>query len=116
MSSNFITEKHTSTTLGRVKSKKSLQKQTSAEPFDTSYIDEEKRQKSLLEALENVLELVKTEKNYVRDLKKVVQFIEYFKNSKKKVEGHEEMPQGLASGRDKIAFGNIESILEFHEK
>ena len=96
-----------------------LQTQTSVivhndEPL--AYFDEEKRKKSLLEAIENILELVKTEKNYVRDLKKVVQFIEYFKNSKKKVEGHTEMPHGLSSGRDKIAFGNIESILEFHEK
>ncbi|XP_067120464.1 LOW QUALITY PROTEIN: triple functional domain protein-like [Centruroides vittatus] len=54
-------------------------------------------------------ELVETEKDYVRDLGNIVEgYMEYMKSSDSAV------PEDLKNGKDKIIFGNVEAIYEWH--
>ena len=52
-------------------------------------------------------ELVETERDYVKDLAVICQ--EYIPNMKE-----ESLPEGLQGKKDKIIFGNVQSIFEFH--
>ena len=56
-------------------------------------------------------ELVKTEQDYVRDLKDV---IDGYMAIMRDPDSCIPMPEGLKGGRDKIIFGNIEAIYEWH--
>ncbi|XP_022245657.1 rho guanine nucleotide exchange factor 25-like [Limulus polyphemus] len=56
-----------------------------------------------------IQELVNTEKDYVKDLGHIVEgYIALMKT------GEVPMPEDLKNGRDKIVFGNIEAIYEWH--
>ena len=82
-------------------------------------IDEEKREKYREEAMNKIHELVKTEKNYIAELDKLVHgYINYLEKSKKTPtpEGVAPMPSDLKRGKDKIAFGNIRDLLDFHQR
>ncbi|RWS15945.1 triple functional domain protein-like protein, partial [Dinothrombium tinctorium] len=68
---------------------------------------DEERQKALLKRQYVLQELVDTERDYVRDLGLVVEG--YMEAMRK-----EEIPEGLRNGKDKIVFGNIEAIYEWH--
>ncbi|GAB6019934.1 hypothetical protein CHUAL_001465 [Chamberlinius hualienensis] len=56
-------------------------------------------------------ELVETERDYVRDIGSVVEgYMELMRNR----ESDLQMPEDLKNGKDKMVFGNIEQIFEFH--
>ena len=63
-------------------------------------------------------ELLETEKTYVeKSLKEVVEgYLAYMEESKKSPEDHLKMPADLAEGKDRIIFGNVVDIYEFHKK
>lgn len=58
-------------------------------------------------------ELVDTERDYVRDLGSVV---EGFMALMKRDDGSCNIPEDLRNGKDKIIFGNIENIYEWHRE
>ncbi len=80
---------------------------------------QDKREKYISEANHTIEELIKTERNYVdHDLDHLVAgFIAYMERSKIKPtpKGYAPMPEGLSSGRDKIAFANLKDLLSFHK-
>ncbi|RWS29210.1 triple functional domain protein-like protein [Leptotrombidium deliense] len=69
---------------------------------------DEEQQKALLKRQYVLQELVETERDYVRDLGLVVEG--YMETMRK-----EEIPESLKNGKDKIVFGNIEAIYEWHK-
>ena len=76
----------------------------------------EKCNKHREEAVQNLIELVSTEKNYLKELMEIMKYKDYTIKSKKREEGVAPMPEGLMKGKDKIAFGNIQELLDFHQK
>ncbi len=80
----------------------------------------EKREKYRREANNKIDELIKTERNYIQhDLKQLVEgFIQYMEKSKEKPtpKGYAPMPEDLSGGKDRIAFGNIRDLYDFHTK
>lgn len=84
---------------------------------DTSSVpDEQKDQdaevaKNLLKRQYVLQELVDTERDYVRDLGAVVDG--YMRIM---AEEPDQMPEGLKTGKDKIIFGNIQAIYEWHRE
>ena len=62
-------------------------------------------------------ELVKTERSYVqRSLREVVEGYHATMEEAKRSEGKIKIPQDLTGGKDRIIFGNIIDIYEFHQK
>ena len=60
-----------------------------------------------------IQELVKTEQDYVRDLKDVIDgYMAIMRDPTSDIP----MPEDIRGGRDKIIFGNIETIYEFHRE
>ena len=79
---------------------------------DTSLTEESEREKALLKRKFVLQELVTTERDYVRDLGLVVDgYIELMRN-----ETEISVPTDLKNGKDKIVFGNIEAIYEWHRE
>ena len=66
--------------------------------------------------MQNIIELVSTEKNYIKDLTQMMKYMDYIEKSKRNEEGIAPMPIGLKRGKDNIAFGNLRDVLEFHQK
>ncbi len=63
-------------------------------------------------------ELLETEQSYVHDLEQCVEYIKYMKESKEK-DGDPDiiaMPEDLKDGKDRMVFGNIEAIFEWHRE
>ena len=81
---------------------------------DTENIEKCKKYRE--EAVQNLIELVSTEKNYLKELMEIMKYKDYTFKSKKREEGVAPMPEGLMKGKDKIAFGNIQEILDIHQK
>lgn len=77
-------------------------------------VDSANKTESLLRKRRYVLqELVETEEAYVRDLALVVDgYITIMKDSDCEIV----MPEDLRDGRDKMVFGNIEAIYEWHKE
>ena len=60
-----------------------------------------------------VAELVETERLYVRDLADVVEgYIAEMRNP----DSENKMPDDLKDGKDKMVFGNLEAIYEWHRE
>ena len=61
-------------------------------------------------------EFLETEQMYVQDLAQVYTYITFMRESKEKDEPEIPMPEELRQGRDRMIFGNIESIYEWHRE
>ena len=61
-------------------------------------------------------EILESEKMYVTDLEQVYQYLTYMRESKEMEEADIPMPEDLRQGRDRMIFGNIESIYEWHRE
>lgn len=60
-----------------------------------------------------ISELVETERDYVRDLKEIVEgYLAIMRDPNSEIP----MPDDLRGGRDKIVFGNMEAIFEWHRE
>lgn len=60
-----------------------------------------------------ISELVETEKDYVRDLKEIVDgYMAILRDPNSDIP----MPEDIKGGRDKIIFGNIEAISDWHRE
>lgn len=60
-----------------------------------------------------IRELVDTERDYVNDLREVVEgYIALMKDPECEIP----MPEGLRGGKDKMVFGNMEAIYEWHRE
>jgi triple functional domain protein len=58
-------------------------------------------------------ELVETERDYVRDLGEIVEgYLALMRDPNSDIP----MPEDLKGGRDKIIFGNMEAIFEWHRE
>ena len=53
---------------------------------------------------------------YVSDLEQVHKYITYMRESKESEDADIPMPDELREGRDRMIFGNIESIYEWHRE
>jgi len=58
--------------------------------------------------------LVETEKDYVNDLAQCCQYIYYMRQSKEEESPEIPMPEDLKQGKDRMIFGNMEMIYEWH--
>ena len=68
-----------------------------------------KKERAILKRNYALQELVETEKDYVKDLSLIVDgYIELMKK--------EDIPEDLKSGKDKMIFGNISNIYEWHRE
>jgi len=66
-----------------------------------------------------IQEMIETERVYVRDLKDVVEGYITFMRSPPQLTAEDEellMPDDLKAGKDKMVFGNIEAIYEWHRE
>lgn len=72
--------------------------------------------KSLFTAQHKLQELLATEKTYVeKNLKEIVEgYYKYMEESKANPEGRIKIPTDLTGGRNRIIFGNIRDIYDFH--
>ena len=63
-------------------------------------------------------ELLESEKVYVKDLEQCVDYIKYMRETKDKGDDPNEisMPVDLKEGKDRMIFGNIEQIYEWHRE
>ena len=59
-------------------------------------------------------ELLESEKTYVQDLEQCVEYIKFMRVSKDAEEPEVIMPEDLREGKDRMVFGNIEAIFEWH--
>jgi len=59
-------------------------------------------------------ELLETELMYVTDLEQAATYITYMRDSKEAEEADIRMPDDLREGKDRMIFGNLESIFEWH--
>lgn len=77
-------------------------------------IDAAKKRETLLKKRQYVLkELVDTEDAYVRDLSMIVDgYLTVIRDPECEIP----MPEDLKNGKDKLVFGNIEVIYEWHKK
>jgi len=66
-----------------------------------------------------IQEMIETERVYVRDLRDVVEgYIAFMRAPPQPAADEEEltMPDDLKAGKDKMVFGNIEAIYEWHRE
>ncbi len=61
-------------------------------------------------------ELLESEKAYVQDLEQCVAYVKYMRESKDQEEPEIPMPEDLRNGKDRMVFGNIEAIFEWHRE
>ena len=61
-------------------------------------------------------ELLDSERVYVCDLQHCCQYIQYMRESKEKDDHEIPMPEDLREGKDRMIFGNIEAIYEWHRE
>ncbi|XP_023330642.1 triple functional domain protein isoform X4 [Eurytemora carolleeae] len=61
-----------------------------------------------------VRELVESEQDYVSDLAQCAQYIYYMRESKDEENPEIPMPEDLKQGKDRMIFGNLEMIYEWH--
>ena len=59
---------------------------------------------------------MESEQMYVSDLEQVHKYITYMRESKESEDADIPMPDELREGRDRMIFGNIESIFEWHRE
>lgn len=69
--------------------------------------------KALQKRVFAIREIVKTEQDYVRDLSLMVNgYIAHMRDPKCEIK----MPEDLKAGKDKLVFGNVEQIYEWHRE
>lgn len=61
-------------------------------------------------------ELLESERVYINDLDQCCQYIKYMKESKEAEDPEIPMPDALKDGKDRMIFGNIEAIYEWHRE
>ena len=71
-------------------------------------------EKALVQRKYHLQELLESELTYVQDLEQCVDYIKYMRESKDKEEADIPMPEDLKAGKDRMVFGNIEAIFEWH--
>jgi hypothetical protein len=88
---------------------------SSGEDSDRASVEHER---SLAKARAKMQELIETERTYVnKSLYEIVNgYWAYMEQSKTAQEGRLPTPKDLLDGKDKIVFGNIRDIYEFHKK
>ena len=74
-------------------------------------------EKTLQERSYRLQELLESEQTYVQDLEQCVEYIRFMKEGKEKGDEAElPMPEDLKEGQDRMVFGNIEAIYEWHRE
>ena len=63
-----------------------------------------------------VRELIDSENDYVADLGQCCQYIHFMKSSKDEESPEIAMPEDLKQGKDRMIFGNLEMIYEWHRE
>ena len=53
---------------------------------------------------------------YVKDLEQCVEYIKYMRETKDTDDPEIAMPEDLKDGKDRMIFGNIEAIFEWHRE
>lgn len=82
-------------------------------PHPPGDCDMTKEQRELHKRQFVVAEMVETERLYVRDLADVVEgYITEMRNPDSEIK----MPEDLKDGKDKMVFGNLEAIYEWHRE
>merc|ERR1712079_324003 len=71
-------------------------------------------EKAIQERSYRLQELLDSERVYVCDLQHCCQYIQYMRESKEKEDHEIPMPEDLREGKDRMIFGNIEAIYEWH--
>lgn len=61
-------------------------------------------------------ELVDSEQVYVKDLEQCCEYIKFMRETKDQEEPEIAMPEDLRDGKDRMIFGNIEAIYEWHRE
>lgn len=90
------------------------EKQSKLSSSDTSGSNASETEESILQKREYVIrELVETERDYVRDLRLVA---EGYMRLMRDPECDIPMPEDLKGGKDKMVFGNLEAIYEWHRE
>lgn len=73
-------------------------------------------EKAIQERSYRLQELLDSERVYVCDLEHCCQYIQYMRESKEKEDHEIPMPEDLRDGKDRMIFGNIEAIYEWHRE
>lgn len=79
--------------------------------FKFDSIPEDEKERSLMKRKCVLIELIETEKDYVENLKVIVEgYMQLLRSENNGV------PEDLKNGKEKIIFGNIENIYEWHKE
>ena len=78
--------------------------------------EEEKRAKHMEQREYRVRELIESENDYVSDLGQCCQYIEFMRETKEEENPEIPMPPDLKQGKDRMIFGNMEVIYEWHRE
>ena len=81
-----------------------------------SVINTDSVEKAIQERSYRLQELLDSERVYVCDLQHCCQYIQYMRESKEKEDHEIPMPEDLREGKDRMIFGNIEAIYEWHRE
>ena len=81
-----------------------------------SVITTDSVEKAIQERSYRLQELLDSERVYVCDLQHCCQYIQYMRESKEKEDHEIPMPEDLRDGKDRMIFGNIEAIYEWHRE
>ncbi len=73
-------------------------------------------EKAIQERSYRLQELLDSERVYVCDLEHCCQYIQYMRESKEKEDPEIPMPEDLRDGKDRMIFGNIEAIYDWHRE
>ena len=73
-------------------------------------------EKAIQERSYRLQELLDSERIYVSDLEHCCQYIQFMRESKEKEDHEVPMPEDLREGKDRMIFGNIEAIYEWHRE
>ena len=73
-------------------------------------------EKAIQERSYRLQELLDSERVYVCDLEHCCQYIQFMRESKEKEDHEMPMPEDLREGKDRMIFGNIEAIYEWHRE
>ena len=73
-------------------------------------------EKAIQERSYRLQELLDSERIYVTDLEHCCQYIQFMRESKEKEDHEVPMPEDLREGKDRMIFGNIEAIYEWHRE
>ena len=79
-------------------------------------ITADSEEKAIRERKFRLQELLDSERVYVCDLEHCCQYIQYMNESKDKEDHEIPMPDDLRDGKDRMIFGNIQAIYEWHRE